>query len=113
MPVKAGALSIALLVMAFLAPLFYNAVSPASSAEPQLVIEQKGKCVKETEYMRRYHMNLLKTARDSGVREGVRLARHGLKGCISCHPKRGEFCDRCHEYSGVTPECWNCHTYPV
>jgi hypothetical protein len=34
----------------------------------------------------------------------------GLTGtCLSCHPNKDEFCDQCHDYVGVEPNCWNCH----
>jgi hypothetical protein len=32
--------------------------------------------------------------------------------CTNCHSNKSEFCDRCHDYLGVTPYCWNCHVEP-
>ena len=32
--------------------------------------------------------------------------------CMSCHENKGEFCDKCHDYVGVTPYCWDCHVIP-
>jgi hypothetical protein len=32
--------------------------------------------------------------------------------CMKCHTSKAEFCDRCHEYAGVTPYCWDCHIDP-
>ena len=110
----AVAVVIFLIVLAF--PLFYNMFSVgvlgAASAAPQLKIEKPGKCIKDTAWMRHNHMKLLMHTRDDVVRQGIRKANHGIKGCRQCHPHRDEFCDRCHDYIGVDPECWNCHYYP-
>jgi hypothetical protein len=32
--------------------------------------------------------------------------------CMDCHSNKSKFCDRCHEYAGVTPYCWDCHVAP-
>ena len=32
--------------------------------------------------------------------------------CMGCHKSKERFCDRCHEYSDVTPPCWECHVAP-
>ena len=48
------------------------------------------------------------------------LYGHGWKGipdefadtCMGCHKSKERFCDRCHEYSDVTPPCWECHVAP-
>ena len=64
-------------------------------------------------------MDLLNTWRDEAVRNGDR-AYVGLDGkeyeksiagtCLSsCHSNKEEFCDRCHEYVGARPYCWDCH----
>lgn len=110
----ATAVIIFLFVLAF--PFFYNIISVgalgAEATAPELKIEKKGECVRDAKWMRHNHMKLLMHTRDDVVREGVRKANHGIQGCRSCHPKRDEFCDRCHEYVGVDPECWHCHYYP-
>ena len=65
---------------------------------------------------------LLETWRDRVVRDGVRTYTDGngravtmsLTGtCLgACHTDKATFCDRCHDYAGVTPTCWNCHVAP-
>ncbi len=79
-------------------------------------------CVAPTDYMRASHMKLLVEWRDRVVRDGVRAYtdRHGRvvtmslsKTCIgACHTDKTKFCDRCHDYTGVKPTCWDCHVVP-
>ena len=79
-------------------------------------------CVEPVEVMRASHMRVLETWRDRVVRDGVRTYTDGnvrvvtmsLTGtCIkACHADKAAFCDRCHDYAGVTPTCWNCHVAP-
>lgn len=82
---------------------------------------QEKQCVAPLSYMRTSHMQLLDEWRDSVVRAGQRkyTAYNGkvyeknlTQTCLSaCHGSRQEFCDRCHNYSGVsTLNCWNCHS---
>ncbi|MCL5808868.1 MAG: sulfate reduction electron transfer complex DsrMKJOP subunit DsrJ [Deltaproteobacteria bacterium] len=79
------------------------------------------RCVESTPYMRANHMKLLAAWRDAAVREGNRsyTAADGqvipvsLTGtCLGCHSNKDKFCDRCHDYSGAKPACWNCHIIP-
>ncbi len=73
----------------------------------------KGKaCVQPTEWMRRNHMDFLKHNRDLAVREGIRVKDDSLKNCTTCHTSREKFCDRCHAYAGIEPNCFECHHYP-
>jgi hypothetical protein len=68
------------------------------------------------------HMDLLDQWRDSVVREGVweytsnafgTKYKMSLSGtCMECHNDRETFCDRCHTFAGVEPNCWNCHVEP-
>jgi len=78
-------------------------------------------CVETAPYMRANHMKLLGAWRDGAVREGIRsytaadgrVFQISLTGtCLKCHSNKGKFCDRCHDYAGVTPNCWNCHIIP-
>ena len=32
--------------------------------------------------------------------------------CLACHAEKAEFCDKCHDYLGVQPYCWDCHVDP-
>ena len=70
--------------------------------------------------MRADHMQLLVAWRDESVRQAqtTYVASDGKKydisltgTCLKCHSKE-KFCDRCHSYAGVQPNCWSCHTAP-
>lgn len=69
-------------------------------------------CVRPADWMRRNHMDFLKHQRDLTVREGVRVREESLLNCKSCHTSREQFCDQCHTYVGVAPNCFTCHSYP-
>jgi hypothetical protein len=91
---------------------------------PEVKLPEKTKeCVEPGQYMKTKHMQLLDVWRDSVVRVANRsyLAFNGKKydmslqnTCMSadCHAKKSEFCDRCHNYTGVVPYCWDCHIEP-
>jgi hypothetical protein len=78
-------------------------------------------CVEPEGIMRRNHMEFLLHQRDDTTRKGIRTERYSLNNCISCHAtkdKQGEyypidspkhFCKGCHEYTGVTLDCFSCH----
>jgi len=79
------------------------------------------RCVEATDYMRASHMQLLSTWRDRVVRDNVRTYTNAdgqvvtmslTLTCLKCHDDRGKFCDRCHDYAGVKPACWDCHVVP-
>jgi hypothetical protein len=79
------------------------------------------RCVEDTAFMRANHMKLLATWRDEVVRDGKRFytasdgrtVEMSLTGsCLKCHSNKDRFCDRCHDYAGVKPTCWNCHIVP-
>jgi hypothetical protein len=75
------------------------------------------RCVEETAYMRRNHMELLKHQRDLTVHAGIRTTKHSLANCVGCHASKktgrvtgpGGFCASCHAYAGVTLDCFECH----
>jgi hypothetical protein len=78
-------------------------------------------CVEPAPYMRANHMKLLSAGRESVVREGNRsykatdgkVYKISLTGtCLECHSNKDKFCDRCHDYAGAKPACWNCHIIP-
>jgi hypothetical protein len=92
----------------------------ARGPEPKLPTSERA-CLMPTEYMRTSHMDLLMTWRDTVVREHQRTwtAPDGkahtisLTGtCLRCHDNKAEFCDKCHDYAGVAPYCWDCHVDP-
>jgi hypothetical protein len=96
--------------------------APAQVPRPALERGQGERCVEDTAYMRRSHMDVLMHHRDRTVREGVRTRQHSLAGCVECHagaktrevasqshPGREGFCEGCHAYVGVQLDCFGCH----
>ena len=79
-------------------------------------------CVRETGWMRRNHMALIKHDRDETVIHGVRSIDGSLAECVACHANRDgqggfvpvtaddQFCAGCHEFTGVTLDCFQCHS---
>ena len=112
-----------LILIAFAAVLFTSTVAQAASDGllPFIAKGQGDKCVEDTDFMRRNHMNLLKHQRDDTMHRGIRTQKHALKECIACHAVNGEdgkpvsvadpqhFCRSCHEYAAVKPDCFQCH----
>ena len=79
------------------------------------------KCIEPTPYMRASHMELINGWRDAVVRDGnyLYVNHEGKKfimslsqTCLKCHSNKEKFCDACHNYSGVKPNCWGCHVVP-
>ena len=78
-------------------------------------------CVKDTDYMRRNHMDMLKHQRDETVLEGIRSEQYSLTECLDCHAVTGanaepvtvsspqHFCRSCHDYAAVSIDCFQCH----
>jgi hypothetical protein len=107
-------------------PLWYGkgkAVAPPDLELNTPAIQQLAdkRCVEDTAFMRANHMKLLATWRDDVVRDGKRFytasdgrtVEMSLTGsCLKCHSNKDRFCDRCHDYAGVKPTCWNCHIVP-
>ena len=117
---------IAVFVIAVTFPFWYGkgkaVTPPALDLETPAIAELAEKrCVEDAAWMRANHMKLLDAWRDSVVREGKRtyIAKNGrtfemaLTGnCLKCHSNKDRFCDRCHDYVGVKPSCFNCHVVP-
>ena len=105
-------------------PLWYNAMSASTAEAPELELPPNGskECVESKEYMRAFHMDLLNTWRDDVVRTGVRDYVSTSNGrsydmslsrtCMDCHSNKADFCDRCHNFTAVSPYCWDCHVEP-
>ena len=104
-------------------PIWRNvAAGKVALAAPEIKRPAQGKqCVAPLSYMRTSHMQLLEAWREDVVRGGDRkyVAFNGkvyekslTQTCLSaCHGSRQEFCDHCHNYSGVsTLDCWKCHS---
>ncbi|ATW27373.1 sulfate reduction electron transfer complex DsrMKJOP subunit DsrJ [Candidatus Formimonas warabiya] len=75
-------------------------------------------CIEDVAYMRTNHMKLLNEWRTKSVREGtnVYVSSSGAEyemslenTCFQCHSNKTEFCDKCHTYANVSPDCWQCH----
>ena len=98
-----------------LLPLAYSAASAILIQPPdpflELPDEKYQECVKETEYMRLHHMDLLKEIREEFVRYGNR-GDIALSSCRGCHTSRQRFCDRCHNAVSLSLDCFGCHYYP-
>ena len=103
-------------------PLWYSLAGGAKAEPPEPeIITPREQCVESAQYMRESHMELLDEWRESVVRGGVRtyLASDGqeyrmsLTGtCMDCHSNKAQFCDSCHDYAGVEPDCWSGHISP-
>ena len=112
---------IILFLLLVLFPVWYNLASGKAGYQPEIVKPTSGQCVMDAAYMKVKHMDLLNAWRDEYVREGkmVHTAPDGktyIKSlsntCLKCHSNKTEFCDRCHDYAGVKPYCWDCHVIP-
>jgi hypothetical protein len=103
-------------------------VAGAASADPNWrengtskAALEGGQCVRETGWMRRNHMALIKHDRDLTVVDGIRTIDGSLAECVACHANRDEsgafvpvtsedqFCAACHEFTGTTMDCFMCH----
>jgi predicted CXXCH cytochrome family protein len=119
-----GMLAVVLVYMASLAVVAHAAEEGnASSGVPMPVIPMGlgDSCVKDTDFMRRNHMDMLKHQRDETMLKGIRVEQYSLKECISCHAVNGpdsmpvtvaspqHFCRSCHDYAAVSIDCFQCH----
>ncbi len=110
-----------ILFVAFMTfPFWYNLGKAAPAPELEKPKEAK-QCVEATPFMRTTHMQLLDQWRNSVVRnanrvyfnfQGQRFDMSLQNTCIGCHTSKVKFCDRCHNYAGVSPFCWECHIEP-
>lgn len=89
----------------------------ARTARPTIIIEKPGKCVEDTDLMRRDHMKYILHQRDRTVHLGIRTEKHSLKNCVNCHASsktnsvlgKDGFCASCHAYASVSMDCFSCH----
>ncbi len=124
---NAGKVVFGLIVFVALAtsPLWYNGFTGKAAGVPDLEYPDPAvhgsECVAAKEYMRDSHMDLLNQWRDDVVRRGQRIheTADGRKfvmslgnTCLACHQNKSGFCERCHDYLGVDPYCWECHVEP-
>ena len=73
------------------------------------------------DYMRRWHMTMMKHDRDVTMYEGVRPTDASLAECFECHTVKDEagrpvtvaderhFCRTCHDFAAVRVDCFDCH----
>jgi hypothetical protein len=115
---KTAVIAILIPILVILSPLGYSLVSyvfAKGAGTPQPFLErpdaQYENCVKETDYMRYHHWELLRGVREEIVRYGKR-GELGLNKCRDCHTSRERFCDRCHDAVSMKPDCFGCHYYP-
>jgi hypothetical protein len=88
---------------------------------PEIARLAEKKCLEPTAYMRASHMELIDSWRKAVVREGQRyyvtssgknVTMSLSQSCLGCHSNKEQFCDTCHNYAGVKPNCWSCHNVP-
>jgi len=112
---RAGVIVGIVLVLSVFTPLFADVPMP-------VIAKAKGdKCVEETAFMRRNHMDLLSHQRDETMHKGIRTKKHSLQGCLDCHAvynaqkvavtikSEKHFCNSCHAYAAVKIDCFGCH----
>lgn len=117
----------ALTTMLFIGALSALITGCSSNTEAQAVpgsakAAKLTQCVRPKAFMRRNHMKLIKHQRDITVHEGVRATENSLTACIACHVQydsnghaipvdaEGQFCNRCHNWLAVQPDCFGCHS---
>jgi hypothetical protein len=114
-------IGIVVFVVAVTFPFWYNLGKAAPAPQLELPKDQKT-CVEPTAYMRTSHMRLLENWRGWVVRNGFREYQSSegktyemslQRTCQKCHTTKVNFCDRCHNYAGLTPVCFECHLTPV
>lgn len=110
---------VALPIVVILAPFGYSLYSHVFARDVQetrpfleLPAEPNEGCVRDTEYMRFHHWELLREVRDLAMRHGVR-GEISLDRCRECHPNRDRFCNQCHVSVSLQPDCFGCHYYPA
>ena len=106
------------LLVSLLLCLCLPAVWAAGADAPKLDIGKGGQCVKDTQWMRKNHMHMLRHQRDETVRKGIRVEQDALKNCVECHAstqddsvvgREDSFCVGCHRYAAVKIDCFECH----
>jgi hypothetical protein len=104
-------------VVVILIPIGYSIVTNLFAGPPQprpfleMPDEKYKECVRETEFMRHHHWELLRNIREEVVRYGKRTDIN-INRCRECHVSRETFCNRCHNSVNLYPDCFGCHYYP-
>lgn len=112
LPANRNSAVVTVCTVALLFPLLYSAAASVLSRPPDPFLEMPDvkyqDCVRETEYMRFHHMDLLKEVREEFVRYGNR-GEISLASCRGCHTSRKRFCDQCHNSVSLNLDCFGCH----
>ena len=109
---RVASIAFAVLIVALIGLSFVPVITRGSStAEVFLEYPTSDSCVRETGYMRFYHMDLLKEVREDVIRHGTR-GEITLSGCRECHTYRDQFCNKCHDAVTLKLDCFGCHYYP-
>ncbi len=130
---KYVALGLIIVIGLVFSPVILTHGKPVPPPDPKLdtpaiqkLAEKDRKCVMPTDWMRANHMQLLVDWRESVVRskgigggpvddrlfvnpEGKKYLASLSKTCLECHSNKTKFCDQCHNYVAVTPNCFGCH----
>ncbi len=114
---------LALFLIFATSPFWYNVARGSASGAPKFDPHSKATaCILPAAEMRSTHMKLLNDWRNQVVRQGQRIYKTSdnrafqkslTNTCLQCHESKAEFCDKCHAYSGVEPNCWTCHVDPT
>jgi len=113
-------IGILIFVAIFAFPVWYSRGKAGPAPKLELPAKEK-KCVESSAYMRASHMEMLDSWRNSVVRDGNRIYVNAAgkkfnmslqNTCMKCHTSKAKFCDRCHDYLDVVPDCWACHIEP-
>jgi len=106
----------------FFVPYLYNRAAPGFEQVPDLEKPDEEHCVEDVQWMRAHHMQLLKEWREEVVRHSERTYHSftfegeeydkNTETCFGCHESKADFCDKCHNYAGTKPNCWDCHSTP-
>ena len=99
--------------------LFATPAWAADTLGPKLDVGKGGQCVDDPKVMRKNHMNMIVHQRDDTLRLGIRGGKYSLAQCVNCHASKKDnsvlgdsthFCQGCHEYAAVKPDCFECHS---
>jgi hypothetical protein len=99
---------------------------PESKLAESLESIEANSCINSNsaEYMRVHHSDLLYDYRTWAVRDDAsgdtgdvywtdedgNKQLFSLNGtCLGCHTDRDAFCNVCHDYTAIQPNCWDCH----
>jgi hypothetical protein len=114
-------------------PLWKNLRKTVAAPTPSLdtpvikkLADKDKKCIMPTDWMRANHMQMLIDWRENVVRvnerkvttsrgrefvspDGKKYLASLTNTCLECHSNKAQFCDQCHNYAAVAPNCWGCH----